>query len=298
MVKPMTQTLTASPTPAPAARPRSWALFALVLVAAMPSLSVVNKFYFNLGAVGSAFFLLGKVWVTVIPLVWLKLIERRPWSLSPPRRGGLFVGAILGFAIAGSILGAFTLVSPHINRDAVRDWAIPLGMDKPAVFISAAVAYCLFNALMEEFVWRWFVFARLEEIFWPAGKPRPEELQAQATPAEGTSPATAAGAQGSAEPAETPAAQQPAAPTAPGPVAGATLAAVIITALLFTVHHFLALNSTLILPLTVLASTGVLIGGLAWSWLYQRYRSIWPGFIAHALADAAIFVGVWPLIAG
>jgi hypothetical protein len=44
------------------------------------------------------------------------------------------------------------------------------------------------------------------------------------------------------------------------------------------------------------ASTGVFIGGVIWAWLYSRYRSIWPGWISHVLADIAVFgVGWWLL---
>ena len=41
---------------------------------------------------------------------------------------------------------------------------------------------------------------------------------------------------------------------------------------------------------------GVMIGGLVWSWMYMRYRSIWPGWVSHAIVDVAVFgVGAWVL---
>jgi hypothetical protein len=48
----------------------------------------------------------------------------------------------------------------------------------------------------------------------------------------------------------------------------------------------------------VLGSCGVFLGGAAWSWLYLRYRSIWPGYVSHAIADAAIFIIGYRLIFG
>ena len=30
-------------------------------------------------------------------------------------------------------------------------------------------------------------------------------------------------------------------------------------------------------------------GGVAWSWLYVRYGSIWPGYLSHAIVDVAVF---------
>ena len=38
----------------------------------------------------------------------------------------------------------------------------------------------------------------------------------------------------------------------------------------------------------MLASAGVFVGGVAWSWLYRRSGSIWPGYLSHAIVDAAI----------
>lgn len=78
--------------------------------------------------------------------------------------------------------------------------------------------------------------------------------------------------------------------------AGGTTAAAVLTALLFTVHHASALKLYFNWPITALASLGVLIGSLIWSGLYVRYRSIWPGFVSHILADLAIFGAGWHLI--
>ena len=36
-------------------------------------------------------------------------------------------------------------------------------------------------------------------------------------------------------------------------------------------------------------SAGVFAGGVAWSWLYVRYGSIWPGYLSHAIVDVAVF---------
>jgi hypothetical protein len=40
----------------------------------------------------------------------------------------------------------------------------------------------------------------------------------------------------------------------------------------------------------LVVNCGVFTGGLIWSGLFARYRSIWPGYISHILADTAIFV--------
>jgi membrane protease YdiL (CAAX protease family) len=69
-------------------------------------------------------------------------------------------------------------------------------------------------------------------------------------------------------------------------------------ALAFTAHHVVALAGQFNWDITLLASLGVFIGGTAWSWLYLRYRSIWPGYVSHAIVDVAIFVIGYGLIFG
>jgi len=72
--------------------------------------------------------------------------------------------------------------------------------------------------------------------------------------------------------------------------------AIIASATIFTVHHVIALNQYLEPGFTALASVGVFIGGIVWATLYHRYRSIWPGWISHVVADVAVFgLGGWLL---
>jgi membrane protease YdiL (CAAX protease family) len=75
-------------------------------------------------------------------------------------------------------------------------------------------------------------------------------------------------------------------------------AAVATSAAVFTVHHVIALSTYLTPGLTALASLGVFLGGILWAVLYARYRSIWPGWISHVVADAAIFAVGWVVLFG
>lgn len=72
--------------------------------------------------------------------------------------------------------------------------------------------------------------------------------------------------------------------------------AALLSALFFTVHHSIALSTYVSYSLVVLASLGVFAAGFIWSMLYARYRSIWPGWLAHAFADIAVFASGWYFI--
>lgn len=70
--------------------------------------------------------------------------------------------------------------------------------------------------------------------------------------------------------------------------------AVIGAALVFVIHHSIILGAYFPTWIMFLGSLGVFVGGLFWSVLYLKYRSIWPGFLSHALVDVAILgIGYW-----
>ena len=72
--------------------------------------------------------------------------------------------------------------------------------------------------------------------------------------------------------------------------------AVLLSALFFTVHHVFALAAQVPWPATVLGSIGVFVGGALWSWCYLTYRSVWPGYASHVVADVAILWIGWRLL--
>lgn len=71
-----------------------------------------------------------------------------------------------------------------------------------------------------------------------------------------------------------------------------------LAAVLFTVHHVIALGAQFGVLATALASLGVLIGGVVWSLLTIRFESIWPAYVSHVLANAAMFAVGWWILAG
>jgi len=77
-----------------------------------------------------------------------------------------------------------------------------------------------------------------------------------------------------------------------------TVPAVVLSSLIFTAHHVFALDVYLEAGPTALASLGVFSAGVVWSWCYIRFSSIWPGWLSHAIADAAIFGAGWFLVFG
>ena len=79
---------------------------------------------------------------------------------------------------------------------------------------------------------------------------------------------------------------------------GAPMGLADVAAVLFTVHHVIALGAQFGVLATALASLGVLIGGVVWSLLTIRFESIWPAYVSHVLANTAMFAVGWWILAG
>jgi membrane protease YdiL (CAAX protease family) len=75
--------------------------------------------------------------------------------------------------------------------------------------------------------------------------------------------------------------------------------AIAISSIGFMAHHVVVLNEYFpgrMWTATVPLSLAVACGGAVWAWMYQRYGSIYPVWVSHALVDAAIMVVGWRII--
>jgi len=71
---------------------------------------------------------------------------------------------------------------------------------------------------------------------------------------------------------------------------GSEKGAITLSAVLFTIHHTLALHYFgFEVWQTIVASFGLLSAAAIWSWLYIRYKSIWVCWLSHAICDVAVF---------
>jgi hypothetical protein len=220
------------------------ALAALLILVPAPSIGVWAAMIQWPGAAGPAIFLAAKIWLLILPAAWRLLVDQEPLSLSPARRGGFGMAAVLGLAIGATIVVTAAMIGPRwIDEAHVRAMAERNGIGTPARYLALAAYWILVNSVIEEYVYRWFVFRQCETL--------------------------AGGARGA-----------------------------LLSAVLFTIHHVVALKVQFDWRVTALASTGVFLGGWIWSMLYLRYRSIWPGYLSHAIVDVAVYIVGWRIIFG
>ena len=71
---------------------------------------------------------------------------------------------------------------------------------------------------------------------------------------------------------------------------GSEMRGIALSALLFTLHHTIALHLYgFVWWQTLIASFGLISAAAIWSWLYLNYRSILVCWLSHAICDVAVF---------
>jgi membrane protease YdiL (CAAX protease family) len=145
---------------------RRSALLMLLLVLPAPTIGNLAAVLWWPGtALGQTVFVATKIWTLALPLVWLRWVARQPLSWSPPRNGGLGLGALTGLAILAIIGGIYLLFGQQLVPTAeVREMARSTGLSSRTMYLAGAAYWICVNSVLEEYVWRWFVFARLADL--------------------------------------------------------------------------------------------------------------------------------------
>lgn len=231
--------------PQASSKQKQLALLGLVLVAIAPTVSVITGFALKAGIIAAIVFMFTKLWMFGLPAFWYLKVEGGERSYSMPKEGGWTISALLGIGMIFVIAIAYFLLGDLVLRsEDLHEILEPFGLTVPWKLAIGILFWIFINSVLEEYVFRWFITSKLEQIL--GGKWRP----------------------------------------------------ILLSAGIFTLHHTIAL-AFFIDPLgNALASLGVFIGGVIFSWIYVQYRSIWVAWVAHALADVAIFAIAWQLIVG
>ena len=206
---------------------------ALLLSAPASSIALVTTNLFA-GILGSIVFALGKIWQMALPGIWRIKVENKNISWSPAKNGGWLVASGLGVGMGLVMLAAWWLLGDNLDPNEIKAYVEPFGLLNPWMYFALFCYWVLINSIMEEYLFRWFIFEKFETFV--SGK-----------------------------------------------------VAVILSGLVFTIHHFIGVMVMFPLPLALLASFGVFCGGAIWSWIYLRYRSIWPCYLSHAIVDVVMF---------
>jgi len=145
--------------------PKRNAVLALWLLVPAPSIGVWVAAYGSPGtALGKGLFIACKVWLIALPLAWHYLIDKQPVTFPRPSAKGMAAAAATGTAIFLAIAASYCLLGHWIDPAPVSDKAREVGLTSPMIYLLGAVYWCTINSLLEEYVWRWFVFTRCEAL--------------------------------------------------------------------------------------------------------------------------------------
>ena len=72
--------------------------------------------------------------------------------------------------------------------------------------------------------------------------------------------------------------------------------AIFLSSLFFTLHHIFVIAAYSDWRAVILGSFAVFTAGIIWSHCYLTYRSLWPSYISHAIADLALAMIAWQIL--
>jgi membrane protease YdiL (CAAX protease family) len=103
------------------------------------------------------------------PLFWIVCVQKQSLNWSRPKPDGLLIGGLLGLAIVALMFGAYHLwLKPSGAFDSAAPSIIEkvqgMGINTTTKFAALSVFYAVLHSLLEEYYWRWFVFAQLRRV--------------------------------------------------------------------------------------------------------------------------------------
>ena len=111
---------------------------ALLFTAPIATVSLIIATAFG-GIIGSAVWMLGKVWQIGFPGFWRIKVEKKEISKSPCPEGGIKEGIILGIAMSVVMFIAWILAQDSLDNSEIRGYVEPFGLLNPWLYFAAFV---------------------------------------------------------------------------------------------------------------------------------------------------------------
>lgn len=138
------------------------AALALTLLLPAPSVGVLCAMYlFPDTALGKGIYYCAKAWLLTLPAVWLVFVDRGRLAIPKFHWHGMAAGIVTGLLTLGIIVGVWELFAYRmIDIAFFRGQMQEIGLGTKLNFLIFASAITFINALLEEYVWRWFVYIK------------------------------------------------------------------------------------------------------------------------------------------
>ena len=143
---------------------RKLALVAILLVGLAPTVSIFISFGTDGGIISQIAYLISKIWLLVIPLVWYLKVDGGSLSISKPKHGGYTMAIGLGLSMSALIFGAWFVLGGLIDGNSLKDAVEPVGLLDVRLYIGGVIYWTVLNSLLEEYVFRWFLVVKSEAL--------------------------------------------------------------------------------------------------------------------------------------
>ena len=212
-----------------------YAIIALAIMIPIPTISVIFSMNLAQGLVGNLVWVFSKALLVFVPLIWYIRIEKVRPKFPLKDLDGWKMGIYTGLGMSLVVFLAWLFIGrTYLDYSEIRQTFESTGLMNPILYLGLALYWIFFNSILEEYIFRWFIFEQSEKIV-------------------------------------------------------SSNLAVIISASAFTLHHSVAMSFMFPIWINLIASIGIFVGGVIWSWLYLRYRNIWVPYVSHMLVDVALF---------
>lgn len=112
---------------------------------------------------------IGKVVQFGFPIFWVVVGQRQRLPRPRFQRDGLLIGGLFGLTVVATMFSAYHFWlkdNPDFSAGAqqIREKVAGLNIDSSEKFAVLSLFYAVIHSLMEEYYWRWFVFAQIRRV--------------------------------------------------------------------------------------------------------------------------------------
>ncbi len=148
---------------------RNRSILALLLIVPISSIAALCSTIIAPGAIGQGIAVACGIWMLIFPISWHLFIDRQNLRVRVSQSDGLLVGIIIGILMFGIIFGSYWFAGRYwLDIADIRARVDRLEMNVPLMVYGFGTFQTLVNSLIEEYVWRWFVYRHCALITSPA----------------------------------------------------------------------------------------------------------------------------------
>jgi uncharacterized protein len=150
------------------------AILALILIVPASSIGALMSAFIAPGIIGQLVAIGCGIWMICLPICWVKFIDRQEprfklihsnGAMTIRTGSGLAIGIGLGVFMFAVIIGIYLSIGRYwLDISEIRSRVDRMQMNVPLMVFGFGTFQTLVNSFVEEYVWRWFVYQKCEQL--------------------------------------------------------------------------------------------------------------------------------------